>query len=176
MAMTERAFAYQEEEYFEQRRLRVLTGAAAKEKANTRRSDVVKIALAAFSVLVYFLMSAFIEGQINLVNAEINTLKNDIAEMENEALKADLTIGELSSLERIEEYAIANLGMIAPASCETYYLNEESSVAVARAQAGMPAPAAAEPVQTAEESTFLHSVTAMIAGYFNGTALAATEQ
>ena len=174
MAMTEHAYAY-EETYFEQRRLRVLTGAAAKDKANTHRSDVVKVVMAVFIVLGYFLIATFMAGNINLLSAEINSVKADIVDKQNDALKADLVIGQLSSLERIEAYAVDELGMVAPAASEVYYLNEESSVQIAQGQAALMV-AAEEATQPEEENSFLRSVSAMVSGYFGKTALAAEEE
>ena len=175
MAMVEHAYAYSEEAYFEQRRLRVLSGAAAKEKANARRIDVVKIVMAASLVLCYFLMATFLQGKINLLSAEINNIKTEIENTQNEALKADLTIGELSSLDRIEAYAVTELGMVTPKAGEVYYLDADSSVKIAQGKEALAvaAEAAGAPV---EESTFLRSISAMISGYFGGAALVAVDE
>ncbi len=178
MAMSEHAYAYQafeEARSLETRRLRVLSGAAAREKANARRIDAVKIALLITSVLVYFLGVTFMESKIGDVGAEINSLKEQIAAVENDSLRADLTIGELSSLERIETYARENLGMLPTDTGNIYYLNKESSMMIAQGQLQLAETEAVLDAPAEENHPFLQNLAAVLKDYFNQTALAAAD-
>ena len=179
MAMTERAFSaqsYEEAQSFEQRRLRVLDGRAVREKHNARRADIVKITLAVTALMVYLLAVTMMEAKIGNLVGQINGLKEDIADMTNASLRADLEIGELSSLERIEEYATAELGMIRPGVEDIHYLNGESSQRILAGQEQTNQISTAEPVEAAatepEDSTFLQSMGMMLKGYWSGQALA----
>ncbi len=177
MAMSEHALSYGEEAYYEQRRLRVLSGSAAREKANARRIDLVKVTLALCAVLIYFLAVTFMAGQINLVSSEINQIKSQIADTENETRKAELEIGQLSSLNRIEDYAVARLDMVVPPADQAYYLGEEASIAIAQANSAVQVAGteAEDPLSQPEEG-FFRSVGALFADYFSGTAMAITEE
>jgi len=179
MAMSERAYAYsafEEAQSLELRKLRVLSGAAVREKANARRIDMVKLALLVTSVLVYFLGVTFMGSKIGDVGAEINSLKEQITRTENDSLRADLKIGELSSLDRIETYAMENLDMVPTAAGNIYYLNKESSLMIALGQQQL-AVTQAESVAPAEEQyPFWQSLAAVLKGYFDNTALAADSE
>ena len=173
MAMTERAYDYQQAQSYELRRMRILDGTAAQEKANARRADVVKLSLAVVAVLVYLLSVTFMEAKIDDAGAQINNLKAQIAETENNALIAELKIGELASLDRVESYAVANLGMICPAADSFHYLNRESSMMIA---AGL----AETEIEISVEDTFVESqpfwksIGSIIREHFvGGTAIAA---
>ena len=61
-----------------------------------------------------------------------------IADLENDAALADMTIGEKSALERVEAYATNELGMVYPDPGETYFLSEESSQAIAAGRRSAP--------------------------------------
>lgn len=176
MAMSERALAYQAYEQAqsqELRSLRVLSGEAARERANTKRKDVVKLVLSIVAVLVYLLGVTFMESKIGDAGAEINSLKRQIAETETASLRADLEIGELSSLDRIESYAVANLGMAVTDANSVYYLSPESSLMIATGQQQL---AVAETEPEAEEQPWLQSMAAAIRNYFRNTALAAGQE
>ena len=175
MAMTERAFSaqsYEEAQSFEQRRLRVLDGRAVREKHSARRADIVKITLAVTALMVYLLAVTMMEAKIGNLVGQINGLKEDIADMTNASLRADLELGELSSLERIE----AELGMIRPGVEDIHYLNGESSQRILAGQEQTNQISTAEPVEAAatesEDSTFLQSMGMMLKGYWSGQALA----
>ena len=131
MAMVDRALALEEAASFETRQMRVLDGRAARDRANARRADVVKIGLAVIAVLVYMLALTVVSAKITSAGAEINSLQEQIASIENDAAIADMTIGSMSSLERIEAYAIGELGMVYPDPGQTYFLSEQSSQAIA---------------------------------------------
>jgi len=175
MAMSERAYAYgfEEAQSLELRRLRVLSGAAAREKANARRIDMVKLALLVTSVLVYLLGVTFMESKIGDVGAEINSLKEQIAQTENASLRADLKIGELSSLDRIESYAIENLDMVPTAAGNIYYLNKESSMMITLGERQLTETGAPTAAPEQEQHPFWQSLAAVLRGYFDNTALAA---
>lgn len=176
MSMSERAYAYpafEETASPELRQMRLLSGAAARDKANARRSDYVKLTLAVIAVLVYLLGVTFMESKIGDAGAEINNLKEQIARTENDSLMADLEIGELSSLERIESYAVSDLGMVPTDANSIYYLNKESSMMIAMGEQQLAAAAAEAPPPEEQQYPFWQSVGSLIKDYLGGTALAA---
>ena len=176
MAMIERAFsthAYEEAQSFEQRRLRVLDGTAAREKLNARRADVVKIALAVTAVLVYLLAVTMMEAKIGNMVSHINAVQRDIEATANAALRADLTIGQLSSLERVESYATANLGMVRPTVDDIPYLNSESSQMIVAGQQQLTEPEETPQPEEEATSSWWQNIGALLKGYWRGQALAA---
>ncbi len=178
MAVTNEAVNYREAQSFELRRLRLLTGAAAREKANALRGDVLKVALAVTAVFVYLLAITLIEGQISAVGAEINGVKAEIAAVENDSLRMDLMIGELESLERIETYAVENLGMVCPTAADIYYLNAETSAWLAQGDAAPTELAAvtatgAATVAPEQGNDLWQKLSAFWQKYWNGEATAA---
>lgn len=181
MAMTERALsshAYEEAQSFEQRRLRVLDGTAAREKMNARRADIVRISLAVLAVMVYLLAVTMMEAKIGNKVSEINGIQQEIEDTANASLRADLRIGDLSSLARVEKYAVAYLGMVRPAVEDIHYLNGESSQLIVAgqqqlAEAAAPAlPAAAEAEAEEEQPKFWKTIASMLKNYWSGQALA----
>lgn len=181
MAMTERAFsahAYEEAQSFEQRRLRVLDGTAAKEKLNARRADAIKIGLAVVAVMLYLLSLTMMEAKIGNMVSHINGIQREIDNTVNASLRSDLEIGELSSLGRIEAYAVTQLGMVSPDVDNIHYLNGESSQMILTGQQNL----AEQEVIVAEETeeeikpTFWQSLATLIQGYWQGEALAANDQ
>lgn len=174
MAMTERALALEEIASFETRQMRVLDGRAARERANAKRADAVKLGVALLAILVYMLSLTFVSAKITSAGAEINALNEQIAELENEAAIADMTIGAKSTLERVESFAVKELGMVYPDPGETYFLSEESSQAIAVGRVAL-ATEAAQSAAAEEESEggLWGSVSASIKGFLGRTAQAA---
>lgn len=173
MAMVERAVALENAASFETRQMRVLDGRAARERANARRGDRVKIGVAVLAILVYMLGLTFLSAKITSAGAEINALNEQIATVENDAALADMEIGAKAALERVEAYAISELGMVYPDPGQTYFLSEESSLSIAVGRAAL-AEARAE-TEAAEQARpgVLAGAVASIRGLFNGTAQAA---
>lgn len=170
MAMTERAFVHEEAQSYELRKLRVLDGTAARARADARRSDAVKLALTVAAVLVYLLSLTFAEAKITTAGGEINALKEQIAETQNQTAIADLTIGEKASLARIETYAKENLGMVYPGVNDFYFLDEGSSLVLAGAgEESLPEEAAPEE----EENVFWQALGESFRNFLGNTALAA---
>jgi len=102
--------------------------------------------------------------------------RQQIATLENDAALADMTIGSKSSLERIESYAIKELGMVYPDPNETYFLGESSSQAIAAGRAALTGAAAteaeAEPPAEEEAGGFFANVGSAISGLFAHSAQA----
>ena len=173
MAMTEHAYVMEEAASFETRQMRVLDGGKARERANARRADGVKLGLAVVAVLVYMLSLTFVSARITAAGAEINSINEAIADLENDAALADMTIGEKSALERVEAYAINELGMVYPDPGATYFLSEQSSQAIAAGRLALASAAAAEEEEamaTEEESS---GPLSSFKGLFDRTAQAA---
>ncbi|MDO4580964.1 MAG: hypothetical protein Q4B96_00055 [Bacillota bacterium] len=174
--MSEAAYTYRQAHSYERRRSEAVSG--RKEKTRTReiRKDRLIIVMAVLSVFICAFMYTFFEAQIGVAGLEVSSLKQQILDTETAAARVDLEIGNLASLERIEEYAIAELGMVYPDGNDVYYLNEFSSLMIAQGRSGITV-AAAEPSQQAvNDDPFWQSLSALIGNYFNGTASAAENQ
>jgi cell division protein FtsL len=171
MAMTERAYAYEEAQSYELRRMHVLDGTAAREKANKRRGDAVKLAVSVAAILVYLLGITFMQAKISSAGHEINEIKAAIAETETLSAHADLQIGKSSSLNYIEAYASTELGMVYPAADNVYFLDEESSYTIASARNQVVAAEEEQPAD--EEHPLWKNIGAAFENFFLGQALAA---
>ena len=181
MAMTERAFsahAYEEAQSFEQRRLRVLDGTAAKEKLNARRADAIKIGLTVVAVMLYLLSLTMMEAKIGNMVSRINGIQREIDNTVNASLRSDLEIGELSSLGRIEAYAVTKLGMVSPGVDNIHYLNGESSQLILSGQQNLTEREAviAEEAEEELEPTFWQSLATLFQSYWRGESLAVNDQ
>jgi cell division protein FtsL len=163
MAMTERAYAYEEAQSYESRRWQVLNGKALEKKTNKRRGDTAKLVVGVTAVLVYLLGITFMQAKISSAGHEINEIKATIAETETLSAQADLQIGKSSSLNYIESYAIAELGMVYPAANNVYFLDEESSSAIA---AGRNPVVAEEEELVAEDHPLWKNISAALGGFF----------
>ncbi|MBR0376414.1 MAG: hypothetical protein IJH59_07610 [Firmicutes bacterium] len=173
MAMTERAYALEEVASYETRQMRVLSGGAARARANAKRADVVKLGLAVVAILVYMLGLTVVSAQITAAGAEINAINEQIADLENEAAIADMTIGAKSALERVEAYAIGELGMVYPDPGETYFLSAESSQAIANGKAALAAAAVEEaPPEEESKEGILSGIGSTVKGLLDRTAWA----
>lgn len=150
MSMTERALVFEEAASFETRQMRVLDGGAARARASAKRADAVKLGLAVAAILVYMLGLTFVSAKITAAGAQINSINEQIAELENEAAIADMTIGAKSSLERVESFAVGQLGMVYPDPSETYFLSAETSQNIVAGRAAL-ASAAADAAAEEEE-------------------------
>ena len=85
-----------------------------------------------------------------------------------------MTIGAKSALERVEAYAIGELGMVYPDPGETYFLSEESSQAIAAGKAALAAAAVEEALQEEEsEEGILSGIGSTVKGLLDRTAWAA---
>ena len=122
MAMTEHAYSYEAARSFEDRRIQVLDGSAARKRANAQRMQKVKLAVGVVAVLVYLLGVVFMEAKITIAGTQINTINAQISDLQQQSARQDLTIGALSSNERIETYAMTYLNMVYPEADRVYYL------------------------------------------------------
>jgi cell division protein FtsL len=131
MGINNTAYAYQQAEEFERRKIRVLDGRQAKLREDKKRADMVKVALAASAILFYLLAVTFMSAQVCSVGVEINELKAAIGETQIMTARAELELGQLTSLERVELYVAENLDMVYPTAGDIYFLDEQSSMAIA---------------------------------------------
>lgn len=131
MGMNSNAYAYEQAQSYERRRMEVLDGKQAKVREDAKRADIVKIVVGVSAIFIYLLGVTFMSAKIYSAGVEINSLQSQIAETEEMIARAELEIGELASLERIETYALENLGMVYPASDDIYFLDEQSSLRIA---------------------------------------------
>ena len=134
MGINSTAYAYEQAQEFEQRKIRVLDGKQAKARENKKRADIVKVTMAVSAVLVYFIAVTFMSSQVCSVGVQINDLQAAIAETENMTARAELELGKLTSLERVEAYVAENLDMVYPTANDFYFLDEQSSLAIAQGQ------------------------------------------
>lgn len=175
MGMTEHSFAYEAAQSYEERKLRVLDGSAAKARADARRFDSVRLALGVIAILVYLLGVAFVEAKITTAGVEVNQLKADIAATEAEIAKADLTIGAKASLERIESYAALNLGMVYPEAGNVHFLDEQSSLTIAAGKAALSGETVVAAEEAAADGGLWEGINQALASLLPGTALAAAD-
>ena len=159
------AHAYKQTQvYEEQQSIRVLDGRRAKAREEAKRKGIVRLSLGAAAVMICLLGMTFMSAKICNLGVEINSLKSQIEDTQVMTARAELQLGELSSLERIESYAVANLGMVYPSADYVYFLSAASTQTVAETETLV---AAIE-----EESTW-QKLLNNIAGFFRGTASAA---
>lgn len=173
MGMNNHAYAYQTAQAYERRQIEVLDGKQAKVREDAKRADVVKIVVGVSAVFIYLLVVAFMSAKICSAGVEINSLQTQIAETENMIARAELEIGELASLERIEAYALTNLGMVYPESDDIYFLDEQSSLRIAEGQRDLALASTAETETASEEKSLWQSLVDGVTDFFLGTANAA---
>ena len=177
MGMNNSAHAYQQieqEQSYQQSQIRVLDGSKAKAREDARRGRTVKMVISVSTGLFCLLAMTFMSAKICGLGVEINSIQSEIAETKTMTARAELELGQLGSLQRIEAYAINNLGMVYPSASDIYFLDAESSQILAEGKAAQDAAAAAaaEPVVGEEPSGF-DGVISSIVGFFRGTASAA---
>lgn len=173
MGMNSNAYAYEQAQSYERRRMEVLDGKQAKVREDAKRADIVKIVVGVSAVFIYLLGVTFMSAKIYSAGVEINSLQSQIAETEEMIARAELEIGELASLERIETYALENLGMVYPASDDIYFLDEQSSLRIAQGQQELAIAASAEEEAVAEEQSLWQSIVDGFTSFLTGTANAA---
>ena len=153
--------------------MEVLDGKQAKVREDAKRADIVKIVVGVSAIFIYLLGVTFMSAKIYSAGVEINSLQSQIAETEEMIARAELEIGELASLERIETYALENLGMVYPASDDIYFLDEQSSLRIAQGQQELAIAASAEEEAVAEEQSLWQSIVDGFTSFLTGTANAA---
>ncbi len=173
MGMNSNAYAYEQAQSYERRRMEVLDGKQAKVREDAKRADIVKIVVGVSAIFIYLLGVTFMSAKIYSAGVEINSLQSQIAETEEMIARAELEIGELASLERIETYALENLGMVYPASDDIYFLDEQSSLRIAQGQQELAIAASAEEEAVAEEQSLWQSIVDGFTSFLTGTANAA---
>ena len=173
MGMNSNAYAYEQAQSYERRRMEVLDGKQAKVREDAKRADIVKIVVGVSAIFIYLLGVTFMSAKIYSAGVEINSLQSQIAETEEMIARAELEIGELASLERIETYALENLGMVYPASDDIYFLDEQSSLRIAQGQQELAIVASAEEEAVAEEQSLWQSIVDGFTSFLTGTANAA---
>ncbi|NLF80049.1 MAG: hypothetical protein GX572_02525 [Clostridia bacterium] len=156
----------------EQRRVKVLDGKQAKAREDARRADIVRITLSVATLLMFLLGLTFMSAKIYSAGVDINHLKNEIEQTNTLASRAELELGQMASLERIEAYATERLGMVYPAANDIYLLSEDSARRIAEGQQQI-ALAEAEAMSGSEENPRWREIVYGIAGLFVGTASAA---
>lgn len=134
------------------RELQVIENTGAKKKAVLRRDRFFMVAgvLCIFSLALLY---TFMTAGITQGGYAINTLKADIAAIENQNHRLTLEIEEKSSLKRIEGLAKTELGMVASNGKNVYYVAMEGAAPGAENnQQGQQAQTATANTATAPES------------------------
>ena len=118
-----------------------------------------------------------LDAKIGVAGREINNMEVQIAEKQTLTLRTELEIGRLSSLNRIESYAILHLGMIYPDIGAVQYLDQQVSSMLAAELAAL-SDKAQEPeaAPETEKHPLLAAWTKLVNSYFSGTALAMNEE
>ena len=171
MGMNNSALAYEQVQSPEQQ-IRVLEEQKSQTRANAQRAKAVKLVMTVSFVFVALFALTFMSASNYSLGVELNAVKSQIADTQTMTARAGLELGELSSRARVEAYAIANLGMVYPATDDVYFLGEESSRAIAAAISNETETVAAEaPVEQSGWEKFV----AAVAGFFKGDAYAAEQ-
>lgn len=134
MGMNSSAHAYELAQSYERRKMQVLDGKKARLRADAKRGDVVRITLAAITLFMFLLGMTFMGANICNTDAQINYLKEQIAEKQDLIAQTELQLAQLSSLDRVEAYAKENLGMVYPGVNDFYFLGEESALIIAQGE------------------------------------------
>lgn len=168
MAMNNNAYAYKQNEAYEQQSgIRVLESRQVKTQEDVRRAGLIKSAVSVMAVFVLLLAVTFASAKVYGLGVELNSIKAEIEDVKTATARVEMELGEMASLERIEEYALANLDMVYPGAEDFYYVTVEAPV-VADAVSS-----AAQKGNAVEESgwdKFINGIT----GFFRGSASAAT--
>lgn len=93
----------------------------------------VKVRVTATVIAIFLIALAYtaMEAQITMYGYEINSTKLAIADIENTNAKLLLQVEELSSPQRIANYAITQLGMVQPTSDHILYKKVGMDIAAA---------------------------------------------
>lgn len=171
MVMNSSAHAYTQAQSYELRKMQVLDGKQAKAREDAKRGDVVKITLVVSAVFLYLFGMTFLSANICSMGVEMNSLKTQIADTQNMTARAELELGEMAALERVEAYATNDLNMVYPQADDIYILNEESSMEIAQGKQELTI-AEAEITVVAEENPMWRSIVDGFSNFFMGTASA----
>jgi cell division protein FtsL len=104
----------------------------ARAKKIVIKNDRAMIAFITAFILAIFFCCVAAEAKIGGVGYEINTTKSTIAELEEKCQLLELEVEKLRSLDRIEQYAINNLGMVCIESSDIIYLDYENNLKTAK--------------------------------------------
>ncbi|MBQ1501984.1 MAG: hypothetical protein IIZ45_05145 [Firmicutes bacterium] len=165
MAMYNGSNAYKQA-YEQQNEIRVLDGKQARKRERAKNAAKVRVVVSVAAIFMVLLAMTVISAKTYSLGVEINALKTQIEDVETATARAEMEMGELCSLERIEAYAKNNLGMVYPGADDFYYLTMETPV-VAEAVGESAAPAE-EPAENSLWDRIVNSVTS----FFRGTASA----
>ncbi len=146
-------------------------------KENSLRKDRAKIAGLVFCGFIMAFSFSFLEAKIGICGYKINETKEKIAQTESQCERLELEIADLGSLDRIEEYAIAQLGMKYPEHVNIAYLNYEPLSVAALDEANGSNPAAKITVheEGPAESSIIQGLYKLLGSHFKREAKAAVE-
>jgi cell division protein FtsL len=113
-----------------------------RQKQQVMHKDRKLIAIITAVVLALLFCCVMAEAQINSVGYEINKTKEAITAMEAQSQKLELEVEQLGSLDRIEEYAVNQLGMVNLQSSDIIYIDYNAGLSSAKAAAATPQSAA----------------------------------
>ena len=73
MGMNSNAYAYEQAQSYERRRMEVLDGKQAKVREDAKRADIVKIVVGVSDIFIYLLGVTFMSAKIYSAGVEINS-------------------------------------------------------------------------------------------------------
>ncbi|MBR6823706.1 MAG: hypothetical protein IKC76_02420 [Firmicutes bacterium] len=156
--------------------LSVVEGAPERDLHHERAlHERVTFALMIVAVLMAAFLYIFMEARIGTAALEVQSLQDQIGEVQVLSSHVEIEIGALSSRARIEAYAMENLGMVYSDMQNIDYLSEDISRQVTAALAAEQAPAADVVVADIGRPGLWHSLAELIGGYFGDEAMAASE-
>jgi len=171
MGMNSSAHAYELAQSYERRKMQVLDGKQARVREDAKRGDVVRITLAVVTLFMFLLGMTFMSAKIYSTDAKINGLHAQISDTKDKIGQIELELAQLSSLDRVETYAVANLGMVYPGADDFYFLDEQSALIIAQGERDMQMVSAETNVESGD-STMWQSIVDGISNFFVGSASA----
>jgi cell division protein FtsL len=123
-----------------------------RKKQQVLHKDRKLIAIITAVVLALLFCCVMAEAQVNSVGYEINKTKEAITAMESKSQKLELEVEQLSSLNRIEEYAVNQLGMVNLQSSDIIYIDYNAGLTTAEAAAATTSQPAANDAAVADQA------------------------
>jgi len=155
---------------WQQKRLELLQP-EEKQRLAKRRWEAAPVVLLVALVFTAAFAYMYLDAKIGVAGREINALETQIQERQTLSLRAELEIGVLSSLARIESYAKLHLGMVYPDIGAVQYLDQRVSNKLTAELAALAAKAPEpEPAPEAKRRPLLTAWTELFNGYFSGRA------
>ena len=166
-------YEYPHHKKWQQKRLELLRP-EQEQRLTKRRWEVVPFVLLVVLVFTAAFAYVWMDAKIGVLGREINHIDMQITEAHTLSMRAEMEIGSLSALSRVESYAKLHLDMVYPDIRAVQYLDQQVSSLLATELSSL-TENEAEPEAEPERHPLLAAWTELISGYFSGTALALSD-